>query len=56
MFMCLCYVIVMIMFYVLCHKRPGALQDIKVTAHIRATLIKGKGGRSTLVLNFKSEL
>ena len=30
------------MFYVLCHKRPGVLQVIKVTAHIRATLTKVK--------------
>ena len=42
MFMCLCYVIVMIMFYVLCHKGPGVLQVIKVTAHIRATLTEAK--------------
>ena len=42
MFMCLCYVIVMIMFYVSCHKGPGVLQVIKVTAHIRATLTKAK--------------
>ena len=38
----MCYVIVMIMFYVLCHKGPGVLQVIKVTAHIRATLTKAK--------------
>ena len=30
------------MFYVLCHKGPGVLQVIKVTAHIRATLTNVK--------------
>ena len=33
------------MFHVIvmmCHKRPGVLQVIKVTAHIRATLTKIK--------------
>ena len=41
MFMCLCHIIVMIRF-MMCHKRPGVLQVIKVTAHIRATLTKVK--------------
>ena len=39
--LCYCYdmfhVIVM-----MCHRRPGVLQVIKVTAHIRATLTKIK--------------
>ena len=37
----ICYVIVMIC-VMMCHKRPGVLQVIKVTALIRATLTKIK--------------
>ena len=53
MFMCLCYVIVMIGFmFVSFWGTPGHQGD---SAH-SCYSDKDKGGRSTLVLNFKSEL
>ena len=53
--LCYCYdvshVIVM-----MCHKRPGVLQVIKVTALIRATLTKLKVDDPPWCYIFKSEL
>ena len=55
--MFVCYVIVRLCFMCcLCHKRPGTLKVVEVTALICVTFEKVEGGQSALVLSFTSAM